>query len=245
MALIAAAACAPVACAKQPSEVEIRYRVTVIADEKGIERKSSAVWGISLARPTFPLADSYNTEFRGDAIPLVLQDGAAVLVLIQSWFPESPGLALHSPNIEVGRIPSVLFRDHVQYKGGDDIEMLAALKISKVRTGELVCPSTGVFKFHEPAGSSLPTAAVCFRMAYLNNPRDKSSLREFDPACAYFQQECIIHINRVIVEVTDDPVTRPLTNVIPWIRFYNTKRVFDEMAKSKPTISEALFAIRR
>jgi hypothetical protein len=147
--------------------------------------------------------------------------------------------------VDAGLIPGRVFHNHIPYRGPDEIERLVSIKHSKVPPGRLICPQVGAEMWLEPDNSRVPTAVFCFRMAYSRTPSNKSELKPFDPACAYFQSSCRIRIKRVIVELTDQPVDRPLSHILPWMKDYDDKRIFEERNFTPPGPSHLIFVIRR
>ena len=223
--------------------VEVRYRVTVVIDEGGVERRGSAVWSSELWRPILPLASTYSGNIRADAIPIKLGNGAYLFVLLADYDPSEPG-TYQSPGNGAAGIAGNLFDGHVTYRGYDKIELYKAIAKERPK-GRLVCPKTGYRRWAPPDGSKVPTTIDCFQLAYSARPAVIKDLQRFDAQCAYFSASCPIRIKRAYVEVTDDPVTRPLNAVLPWMRGdYDFTGTIDGLKAQRLGVSDVIFSMR-
>lgn len=206
-----------IGCSSKPPQATIRYRVTAIVEENGVQREGSAVWSTTLTRPFFSLVDQYGGKFSGDAVPISLSDGAVMLIMLNRWSIKSPKKELtgYSPN--VASVPFFLFGKYADYRGDDKIELLVAISKMKNRVGHLVCDQPKPMAWLLPEQPKVQAAYACFRIATVRKPNDKSTLALMDTSKIYFETNHKIKIKDIVVELTQDGVDRPLTKLLPWL----------------------------
>lgn len=224
----------------------VRYRVTVVIDDHGVERHGSAVWSQSLWRPIIQFPDNtLKGNNIADAIPIRLGDGSIFFVLLQSWDPQSPSSARTNPSLDSGRIPYLLFHRYAAYKGSDLIQSIKSINASRIRGGNLLCPSSGKLNRRTIKDSKIPIAVFCFNLALSKKPTKQSALTFFDPACAYFDPACPVRIKNVSVALTNAAANRPLSAVIPWLDAYDENRIYKEANFGRSDAAAVVFRMRR
>lgn len=192
--------------------VGLRYRIDVTVDDHGTIRHGSAVWGYRLRRVLLPLDSRFAADFHGDAIPVPLQDGKILLVMLNGWFAdgdETRGLAAPAS------LPGDIFGMRMKYHGNDLIRETREIASRPGLTGDLYCPVDR--HWNKVSKSGEPTMSQCFDLAIADNRLAVGAIHRFDPACAYWRKDCPIKIRRVTITITHNDADRPLDRIFPWL----------------------------
>ena len=179
---------------------EVHYKVTVEVDDGAVVRSGASVWSWTLSRPTIALASAYNGEFEGEAVAIDLHDGRTLFAILRGSRGDEGAVQM---------IPERLFGDtgraiggEPKQFGGDRVKDLRDIASRKGERRELdckvqpdLCPMFVTFRDIE---RPLTVTAV-----------DPQALdKSFGPG---------VRLRRVLIEVTDEPVTRGIEKRLEWL----------------------------
>lgn len=175
---------------------EVHYRVTVEVNDNGTLRTGSAIWSVALAKSLLPLASPYNPRFRGEAVRVVIPGKGELYGLVDFGLAEM--------------YPENLFGDLNRSRKGpprfadrtEDLRHIAGMKGARA---DLVCMNPPWI------GLSCPT------MIRFRDRRDPRTVEELDPVNLSKSLGPGVRLNRVYVEITDEPVTREIKRELPWL----------------------------
>ena len=178
---------------------EVHYRVTVEVNDGRVVRSGSAVWAFSLVKSIFPLVGPFNSKFKGEAIPVVIPGRGILFALPASG---SPGNAPYLGTVEM--YPEELFRG--DRKGQTTKERLRDLQLIARQIGrqaQFSCPVS------EERGIVCP---LLLRFRNISDARTIEPLSPEDLAEAFGSK---VSFRRVIVTITDAPVTKTVHRLLP------------------------------
>lgn len=198
----------------------VRYRVTVeIQTPQGL-RSGSSVWSFKLSRPTLALASPYDAKFRGEAIAVDLPEGRTLFALIsqQEYVPEAQ------------------FRDLAPGGPAEDrVAVLRAIAGHQGLTRQLRCPET----WNGGPGREDEIRTDCPTLVTFTNPHDPMSVQEVDPGRLSNQFGQGFALRRITVEITDDAVTRQISDRLDALNIVPNQSLDREFKSStNPTLAE-------
>lgn len=182
---------------------EVRMRVSYKIDDNGIIRSGSGVWSKRIWAAVIPLTEKYNSEFRGEAIPIMLP-GRGVLLLMPMGDQGSSG--------DVG----TLLRHRFDTSNGQNLVSnftAIARMIGKSKTipcGLYAIPQTPM----EP--NEIPVDH-CLRFAFISDPNNASTFRRMTVVDGRFPDVKGLKLRDARITITSEPVSRGLEKLLPWI----------------------------
>lgn len=185
---------------------EVRYRVSYTVNDNGITRSASGVWSNAVRPALVPLADQYESEFHGEAIPLRLP-GKGVLLLMPIGQQGSEGDAVTMVRQLFSHRASVRDSDRV----GNTAEVAEMIGQSRpIRCERYAIPQPR----REPQETS---GDVCLNFTFIADPRNKSTFRRIEVEDGRFAGLDGVRLHDARVTITRDPVTRGLEQLLPWL----------------------------
>lgn len=197
---------------------EVRYRVTVEVNDRGIVRSGSSVWAFTLSKSVLPLASAYNPSFRGEAVAVDLPGRGTLFALLS----------------ETGKMyPENLFGDFRRPRSGpprfanrvEDLRYIAGLIGT---SADLNCESP-------PWPGEQCPPMVHFRD--IGKPHTVEEVK-VDGLISAFGGG--VRLNRVKIEITDDEVTTGISKRIDWLPLYYDKRLDGERYDKGANVANGL-----
>lgn len=183
---------------------EVRFRVDVAIDDGGVRRTGSGVWSFTLEKAAVPLVAPFNSRFEAEAIPIKRDDGGWLFVMPQHVDFGGSG----------AKWPELAFDYSGEVRGSgprNGPEALSRLAVQKGLKATVSC-------LHDPdelrrmrGGILCPTVLEAER---LEDPQSFKRLNT-DPNSEGFGG---VRIDSLTITITDQPVTRQLNMMLPWLR---------------------------
>lgn len=174
---------------------EVRYRVTVAVDDRGVVRSGSGVWSLTLTKSIAPLVSPYKSRFQGEAVAVELPGRGTLFALFKSveMYPENLFGDLRRPRTGPPR-----FSDRVE-----DLQHIKEMAGASARLDCINPPWIGV---------------KCPTLIRFRNMNDPTTIEVIDPSGLSESFGKDVHLKSVTVQITDDPVTVGIEKVLPWLK---------------------------
>lgn len=180
---------------------EVRYRVTLTVDDHGEERRGSSVWSQSLSEPTIALASTYDGQFAGEAVTVVLSGGRALFATLRGG---------EGGESMAGLLPEVAFGDIGRSLSGQppkfSPDRIADLRDIASREGEMTTLNCAKYPDR------------CPMLVTFADESDPASVRKVDPARLSEEFGPGVFLKAITVEITDDPVTTGIEQRLTWLK---------------------------
>ena len=206
--LIGGAVAVLAGCGLLRGDPEVRYRVTVVVDNNGVERSGSSVWSWTLKKPVVALASAYDGRFRGEAVAVDLAGGRTLYAILRGKDGQS-GMAELLPERVFGDIGRSARGEETRFSP----DRIADLRDIASRTGEV---ATLDCHTHPDWCPMLVTFADERNPASVARVEPNNLAAAFGPGAA---------LRGITVEVTDDDVTTGIEKRLGWVAGYKSKRL--------------------
>lgn len=192
------------ACAGGSSSAAVRFQVDVVLNDAGVRRTGSGVWSFTLEKAAVPLVAPFNSRFEAEAIPIRRDDSGWLFVM--------------PLNVDFGSSaatwPELAFdySGEVRRKGPrNGPEALSRLAARKGLTATFSCIYNADELRRTRGGIECPTVLEA------EQPADPQSFKRLntDPDSDGSDP---VRIERLTITITDQPVTRRVDAMLPWLR---------------------------
>lgn len=206
-------------CGSAQGSASVHYRITVEVDDNGTIRSGSNVWesevvGTGLARG--PMHSSGQSYLRGDAVTVQIPGRGTLFALLSERGPD--GDFIHEG--QLAAIPEALFgdfgrtrrREQPQYE--NRLDDLRAISARTGAQGELECVRER---------TSWAFNSICPYMVTFRDLRNPASVGAVDPIDLSATFGSGVSLRRITVTVVDEPVSRNIKTVLPWLDEYRDR----------------------
>lgn len=178
---------------------EVRYKVTVEVDDNGTHRSGSSVWSFRLSKPTLALASPYNAEFKGEAVTVDLGNDNVLFALLVD----------EKANSSTGKMwPENLFKD--LSSGSERVRNIRRIASNEGTSRELPRYFPAISNSREP----MVQYPMLVRFRALGQP---DSLEAVDPEALDQSFGPGVKLKRIVIQITDEPVTAGIEKSLPWL----------------------------
>ena len=181
------------------TDAEVRYKVTVEVDDNGIHRAGSSVMSFKLMKPTVALVSPYNAKFKGEAVAVELGDQQLLLALLV----DEKG---HSGTVQMW--PERRFED--LSSGSERIRNIRDIASNEGLSRELPRFLPAISDSREP----MVQYPLLVRFRDLDRPE---TLEAVDPDALDQAFGAGVKLKRIMVQITDEPVTDRIKKRLPWL----------------------------
>jgi hypothetical protein len=192
----------------------VRYKVTVVVEEGSALRVGSAIWSWTLSEPRVAMASPYNGRFRGEAVAVDLSGGRTLFAILRGQDTDQ-GAAMMLPERFFGDIWREA-RGEPKRFGSDRI---ADIRDIASRLGErrvLDCAAR---------------PGWCPMLVRFATEGDPKSVTRVDPSNLEASFGADVKLNRITVEITNEPVTVGIEEELP---SYGPETGFSQWYRSLP-----------
>ena len=181
------------------NSAEVRYKVTVEVDDQGTPRSGSSVMSFKLLKPQVALVSPYNAEFHGEAVAVELGGGQILFALLKD---EKGDLGT------VQMWPEKVFED--LGSGTERIRNIRRIASNEGMTRELPRFLPAISDSREP----FVNYPLLVQFRDLNQPE---SIEAVEPDALDKAFGAGVKLNRISVQITDEPVTEGIRTRLPWL----------------------------
>jgi hypothetical protein len=178
---------------------EVRYKVTVEVDDNGTDRSGSSVMSFRLSKPTVALAHPYDGEFKGEAVAVDLGNRQVLFALLVD---EDGGMGT------VAMWPETVF-EHLT-SGSERIRNLRQIASNEGLARELPRFGPTISDSRKP----FVQYPLLVRFRDLDQP---DSLEAVAPDALDKAFGAGVKLKRIMVQITDEPVTGGIEKRLPWL----------------------------
>ncbi len=197
---------------------EVRYRVTVEVNDRGVVRSGSSVWAFTLSKSVLPLASAYNPRFRGEAVAVDLPGRGTLFALLS----------------ETGKMyPENLFGDFRRPRSGPP---RFASRVEDLRhVAGLIGTSADLNCTNPPwLGVQCPQMV---RFRDIAKPNTVEEVKFNDLPSAFGRG---VSLKRVRIEITDADVTTGIGRRLGWLPLYYDRRLDGERYGKGTSVANGL-----
>ena len=203
-----------------PGTSEVRYKVIVEVNVEGAIHSGSAVWSWKLSKPTVALGSPYNGEFRGEAVQVALGGGRTLFAILRGG-DGNRSMAQMLPERLFGDVGRSARGEATRFKG-DRLKDLRHIASNVGDQQELNC------ELH---------SGWCPMLVLFDDPDDPLSVRKVEQSI-----KPAIHVQKILVEITSEPVTVGIGDTLPWLSAYPEPRLDAAYRGSThPTLPQSLW----
>lgn len=193
---------------------EVRYKVAVEVEDGGTLRIGSAIWSRTLSEPLAALASPYNGQFEGEAVAVDLSGGHTLFAILRGQEGDE-GAAMMLPERFFGDI----WRDARGEPKRFGSDRIADVRDIASRLGErriIHCKAR---------------PGWCPMLIRFAKEGDPKSVTRVDPDDLEASFGAGVKLNRITVEITNEPVTVGIEERLP---SYGAETGFDQWYRSLP-----------
>lgn len=197
LTLLAALGALP-ACSRA---AEVHYKITVEIVDGGALRSGSSVWSWRLDEPSVPLASPYSGRFDGEAVPIDLRSGRAVFAILRGAEGDQGAAQM---------IPERLFGDIGRHDRGEP----ARFGFDRLRNVRDIASRLG----EQLAMDCRANPGWCPMLVTFRDIKDPQTVEQVDPLALDKVFGRDVRLARILIELTDEPVTRRIEKRLGWLR---------------------------
>lgn len=181
------------------NSAEVRYKVTVEVDDNGTHRSGSSVMSFKLMKPTVALVSPYDAEFKGEAVAVELGNQQLLFALLV----DEKG---HSGTVRMW--PERTFEN--LSSGSERIRNIRDIASNEGLARELPRFLPAISDSREP----MVQYPLLVRFRDLDRPESLEAVapdaldQAFGPG---------VKLKRIMVEITNEPVTDSIKKRLPWL----------------------------
>jgi len=183
-----------------PGAPEVRYRVIVEVERGGVVHTGSSVWSWSLKRPRVALASPHNGKFQGEAVAVDLGDGQTLFAILRGD-DAAQGAAQMIPERVFGNIGRSV-RGEPRRFGSDRVRDLRDIASRTGERREIDCRVN---------------PSWCPMLVTFRDIEDPTTVGQVDPFALDKTFGAGLRLKRILVELTDEPVTHGIEKRLDWL----------------------------
>jgi hypothetical protein len=181
------------------NSAEVRYKVTVEVDDRGTSRSGSSVMSFKLLKPTVALVSPYNAEFKGEAVAVDLGNRQVLFALLKDENGNSGTVQMW---------PEKVFEN--LSSGSERIRNIRRIASNEGHSRELPRFFPAISDSREP----FMNYPLLVRFRDLDRPE---TIEAVDPEALDKAFGAGVKLKRILVQITDDPVTDGIKQRLPWL----------------------------
>ena len=178
---------------------EVRYKVSVEVDENGAQRSGSSVMSFKLMKPTVALASPYDAKFKGEAVAVELGNGQTLFALLKNENGEPTAFPM---------VPENLFRD-------------LTTGSERIRNIRQIASNVGLARELPRVGPRISDSRDPFvqypLLVRFRDPDRPESVEAVRPDALDEAFGAGVKLKRIMVQITDEPVTDTMKKRLPWL----------------------------